>query len=267
MTLHDQFDAALPGARLAKVTPLHGGDLSEVSQAMLTDGCIVVIKRGDLVATEARMLRALADAGAETPEVLGVTDGLLVLSWLPPAPASEDAWYRCGAGLRQVHAARGVGYGWPEDYAFGSVPIPNRVHTIWPEFWAEERILPSLPYLSPEFRTRLTQLIETLSSHLPRTPFPGVLHGDLWTGNIHFTGTTGALIDPACYTGHSEVDLAMLELFGTLTEGFRRGYGPIEPGYETRRPIYQIWPALVHVRLFGSGYYSLLDRLLRQVGH
>ena len=75
------------------------------------------------------------------------------------------------------------------------------------------------------------------------------------------------LIDPACYHGHAEVDLAMLSLFGTPGPMFRETYGPSEPGLEARRPVYQLWPALVHLRLFGSGYQGLVERLLDAVAH
>ena len=47
-----------------------------------------------------------------------------------------------------------------------------------------------------------------------------LLHGDLWTGNILVRdGRLVALIDPACYYGHAEVDLAMLCLFCDAARG------------------------------------------------
>jgi len=75
-----------------------------------------------------------------------------------------------------------------------------------------------------------------------------------------------ALIDPACYFGPGEVDLAMLALFDRPGSEFRAGYGPPEPGEADRRPLYQLWPALVHLRLFGSGDRALVERLLGAVG-
>ena len=75
-----------------------------------------------------------------------------------------------------------------------------------------------------------------------------------------------ALIDPACYYGHSEVDFAMLELFGGPTNDFYAAYGQLEAGRTERLPIYQLWPALVHLRLFGAGYRPMVERLLAAVG-
>jgi fructosamine-3-kinase len=79
-------------------------------------------------------------------------------------------------------------------------------------------------------------------------------------------GKLAAFIDPACYHGDAEVDLAMLCLFDSPDEAFWEAYGPIEPGWAERRPIYQLFPVIVHVRLFGEAYGSLLDRLLSAAG-
>src|SRR5690606_6786281 len=102
---------------------------------------------------------------------------------------------------------------------------------------------------------------------LPRRPAPALLHGDLWSGNVLAEGgcVTG-LIDPACYYGHCEVDLAMLRLFGRPRSVFFEAYGPLEPGHAERLAIYQLWPALVHLRLFGASYRPLVERLLDEAG-
>ena len=42
---------------------------------------------------------------------------------------------------------------------------------------------------------------------------------------------------------------------------------PIAPGFfETRRDIYNLYPLLVHVRLFGGGYVASVDFILRRFG-
>jgi fructosamine-3-kinase len=74
------------------------------------------------------------------------------------------------------------------------------------------------------------------------------------------------MVDPACYHGDAEVDLAMLALFDAPPEPFWEAYGPLEPGAEERLPLYQLYPALVHMRLFGADYGAMVDRLLRAVG-
>jgi fructosamine-3-kinase len=96
---------------------------------------------------------------------------------------------------------------------------------------------------------------------------PALLHGDLWGGNVLVGGDrVSGLIDPACYYGHSEVDIAMLQMFDHPGEAFFSAYGKLEAGHKERLDIYRLWPALVHLRLFGSGYRPLVERLLTELG-
>ncbi|MEJ2124688.1 MAG: fructosamine kinase family protein, partial [Alphaproteobacteria bacterium] len=129
------------------------------------------------------------------------------------------------------------------------------------------RLMPHLPHVPPPLARRLETLARNLSDRLPANPPPALLHGDRWSGNILAAGhRIVGLIDPACYYGHGEVDLAMLALFGPSPgSAFYNAYGALQPGYEERRNIYQLWPALVHLRLFGSGYLSMVERLLTAV--
>lgn len=78
-------------------------------------------------------------------------------------------------------------------------------------------------------------------------------------------GRLAALIDPACYYGHEEVDLAMLTLFDAPPPEFWEAYWALEPGWERRRDVYQLFPALVHLRLFGATYAGMVDRLLQSL--
>ncbi len=258
--------AAATGQEVAQLSPMHGGDLSEVTRADLADGSRLVAKTGPLVEAEARMLLTMGAAGAPVPRVLRAGPGLVLLEWLPETGATPEGWYALGAGLARLHASTGPAYGWQEDYAFGSVEIPNAETGNWPDFWAERRLLPSAPALPAGPRRRLETLAARLGSLLPATPPPALLHGDLWAGNALFAGADAYLIDPACYRGDGEVDLAMLHLFGSPPPAFLDGYGPLAPGWQERRPLYQLWPALVHLRLFGSGYLGLVTRLLDRCG-
>lgn len=43
---------------------------------------------------------------------------------------------------------------------------------------------------------------------------------------------------------------------------------PLEPGFhEARRDLYNLYPALLHARLFGTGYPDGIDRTLRRLGY
>lgn len=253
---------ALTGSKVARVRALHGGDLSEIAHVTLSDGREYACKTGPLVAVEARMLQAI---GATAPAPRFVAGDLLLIDYLPEEPATPSHWRDLGRALRALHDRTGDAFGWPDVYAFGAVEIPNDPAPDWPTFWTERRLRPSLPFLPPDLARRIEALIAALPHRLPEVR-PALLHGDLWTGNVHFSGGRAWLIDPACYFGHGEVDLAMLHLFGSPPAAFRDGYGAAEPGYEERQPIYQLWPALVHYRLFGSGYAGMVDRLLSVAG-
>lgn len=257
---------ALLGARVTRLSRPHGGDLSDVYQAELVDGRRVVAKTGSMVEAEARMLEAMARSGAAVPAVLATSPGLVALEFLPETGSSPEGWRALGVALAKLHGTTGASYGWEEDYAFGPVGIPNSRMSDWPAFWAERRLLPCAAALPGDARTRLERLCLRLSALLPASPPASLLHGDLWSGNALFSGRAAYMIDPACYHGDGEVDLAMLSLFGAPPPTFLEGYGSLRPGAAARRPIYQLWPALVHLRLFGAGYLGLVSRLLDEAG-
>lgn len=262
MTTERRVGAAL-GNKVESFVALHGGDLSSVHRAVLADGRTVVAKTGPMADVEARMLNALRAAGAPAPEVLHAEAGLIVLEHLNETQASSIGWQSLGAQLRDLHTRKaGETYGWPEDYAFGPAQIPNTRAEDWPLFWAERRLLAFGASIPADIRKRVEALCGRLPELLPHAPRPALLHGDLWQGNVLFSGDTAFLIDPACYYGDAEVDLAMLGLFGRPPQAFRQAYGPPAPGEAKRRIIYQLWPALVHLRLFGAGYRGLVSGLL-----
>ncbi|MGG7643621.1 fructosamine kinase family protein [Rhodovulum sp. YNF3179] len=258
----------LLGQTPVRIATLAGGALSDVLGLELADGRAVVAKSGPAPRTEAAMLRALRAAGAPAPAVIAADHRVLVMERLPDGGGiSAAAWGALGAVLAGMHAATGPRYGWPEDYAFGAVAIPNAATPDWPGFWAERRLRPEIAHLPADLAVRIRRLAARLPGLLPATPRPALLHGDLWTGNILVDGDRIAgLVDPACYYGDPEVDLAMLSLFATPAPAFWARYGAPDAGWPRRRAIYQLWPAIVHMRLFGEGYRGLVERSLAQAG-
>lgn len=267
MSALGEAGAALLAGRLVRAEPLSGGDLSRLVRITLADGRQAIVKSGPAPRLEAAMLRTIAAAGVPAPAVLGASDTVLVLAVLPATGGPEAAWADLGKVLARLHGVRGEGYGWGADYAFGPLAIANGRAEDWPDFWAGRRLLVHLPALAPALARRLEALAATLADRLPRRPAPALLHGDLWGGNVLAAGgRVSGLIDPACYWGHGEVDLAMLALFDRPAPPFFAAYGGQEAGVADRLPIYQLWPALVHLRLFGAGYRGLVERLLAAAG-
>jgi len=259
--------ASLLGAPLREATPLHGGDLSQVLRITLADGRTAVVKGGPAPRTEAAMLCAMAASGAPVPHVLAVSDTVLVLQHVAHSGSLAGDWCSLGASLKHLHGVHGNRYGWDTDYFFASVTIENAWSDDWPEFWAARRLLVHVPHIPSALGHRIDTLARDLPNRLPRYPSPSLLHGDLWGGNILVAGhKVSGLIDPACYYGHAEVDIAMLGLFDRPTPAFFASYGALDAGSTTRLAIYRLWPALVHLRLFGNGYRPLVERTLAETG-
>jgi protein-ribulosamine 3-kinase len=235
---------------------------------------------------EARGLEALAGRGGiPVPRVLGWDDGSadtrgwLLLEWIDPGDAHASTGGTLGEGLATLHRPlpSGTEPGWEEDGWIATLPQANPQGIDWPRFWAEARLLPqweaarNAGYFSPDDQDRMEALLAHLPLALAAWEADGLalLHGDLWSGNV-LVGIGGEphLVDPAVYRGHREVDLAMLELFGAPWSGWRERYeaaAPLQPDYDrVRRGIYQLYPLLVHVNLFGGGYVARTRATLEQ---
>ncbi|MFN3726584.1 MAG: fructosamine kinase family protein [Allosphingosinicella sp.] len=254
----------LTGVQPDRIQRLYGGDLSEVLLLQRGDGQAVVAKGGPSAGTEAQMLRELAAAGVPVPAVEAEYGDVLLIEYVEADEAfTPRAWADIGAQVRALHRHLGDSYGWPVDYSFGSVRLDNKPGEDWPSFWGEQRLVETAGLLDRPWRERVERLAGRIDDLLPKRPPASLLHGDLWAGNmLLMDGRLAAFIDPACYYGHCEVDLAMICLFGRPDAAFWDAYGPLEPGWEQRRPIYQLFPALVHLRLFGASYAPLVERLL-----
>ena len=73
------------------------------------------------------------------------------------------------------------------------------------------------------------------------------------------------IFDPAVYYGDREADLAMTELFGGFSARFYQAYQeawPLDPGYKTRKTLYNLYHILNHLNLFGGGYGAQVERML-----
>jgi fructosamine-3-kinase len=260
--------AALTGLAEDRLERLAGGDLSQVLLLRRPDGRLSVAKGGAAVGTEAAMLRSIAGTGVPVPAIEGEHDNVLLLEHIAhDGIFSPAAWGDIGRAIRRLHDRRGDSYGWPVDYRIGTVELDNRQRTDWPGFWIEQRLIATAGVLDRPWRDRIERISGRIADLLPPSPPAAHLHGDLWGGNILVAeGRLAALIDPACYFGDAEVDLAMLTLFDAPPEAFWDGYGQLEAGWRQRRGAYQLFPALIHLRLFGGAYSNMVDRLLEGLG-
>ncbi|TIX49688.1 fructosamine kinase family protein [Alteraurantiacibacter aquimixticola] len=259
--------AAITGSAVTGSKRLSGGSLGGATRLDLADGRVIVAKQGGDVPVESAMLAALAEAGAPVPEVLHCADDLLLMAFVESeGGAGDGGWQDLARVLAKLHAPREEPYGWDADYHFAEVAIANARSDNWSTFWGEHRIACHAKYLGPVTAARLEALAGRMGDILPATPPASLLHGDLWGGNILFAkGRVAALIDPACYIGHREVDIAMLTLFDHPPEEFFEGC-ELEEGWRERLPAYRLWPLLVHLRLFGESYRAPVERALDALG-
>ena len=181
--------------------------------------------------------------------------------------------FEFGRQLANLHQTGADHFGLDTDNYIGSLPQSNRRHDNWIDFFTEERINPQIKMAidSGKLATNITQNWNRISTKLidifPATT-PSLLHGDLWGGNYLFNSDGQAvLIDPAVYYGHPEMDLAFTKMFGGFSGEFYSGYeskSPLEPGFSERVPIYNLYPLLVHVNLFGGHYISQFKSILNK---
>ena len=217
-------------------------------------------------AAEANGLRWLAEAGAvPVPEVLAVGPEALVISMIPPGPATPEAAFPFGTDLARLHAAGADGFGAPWPGFIASLPLDNTPDAAdWPQWYAHRRLLPFLTRavdagaLRPEDARLVEEVIDRIGSLAGPAEPPSRIHGDCWAGNVLWSGGRGWLIDPAAHGGHRETDLAMLALFGAPgLDRILAGYNdtvPLAAGWRSRIPLHQLHPLLVHACLFGASY-------------
>jgi len=216
-------------------------------------------------AAEANGLRWLAVANAvPVPAVLGAGHDMLVIELLPDGSATPRAAEEFGASLAQLHAKGAPQFGAPWPGYIASLPLDNTPGTEWGAWYAEQRLVPYLKKAHDDgaLADADLSLVETVVNRIgelagPPEP-PSRIHGDLWAGNVLWSGGRGWLIDPAAHGGHRETDLAMLALFGApYLERIMHGYErtrKLADGWRQRVPLHQLHPLLVHACLFGGSY-------------
>jgi fructosamine-3-kinase len=199
----------------------------------------------------------------------------LVLEHLALRPGDDRSMRRLGRDLARMHRVRGAQHGWHRDNTIGATPQVNSGSSDWIAFWGRQRLAFQLELAASRGRgdpllAAGSQLLAALPSFFRGySPPPSLLHGDLWSGNAGQAADGEPVIfDPAVYYGDRESDLAMTELFGGFPRAFYEAYGseyPLDPGYATRKHLYNLYHVLNHFNLFGGGYGAQAQRMINQL--
>lgn len=270
-------DAA--GSAVENLHPMGGGCVADVRRGTLTDGRDIVVKwGGTTLALEGRMLLRLATAGMPMPEVIHAEDDLLIMSWVEHGgPIDRDAEEHAADLIAHLHNQTADMFGYDEDTVIGGLHQPNPKTASWRDFFRDQRLL----YMGNEalragnLSSKTYQRIETLAGKLDTwiedDIKPSLIHGDLWGGNVlALPGRIAGFVDPAIYYADAEIELAFSTLFNTFGERFftrYEEYRPLRPGFfKARCELYNLYPLLVHVRLFGGSYVNTVEGTLSRFG-
>jgi fructosamine-3-kinase len=262
---------------IIKTETLGGGCIHNSITILTTSGKRFFLKQNqstpsDMFQKEAQGLNALQISdGPILPKVFLVGKYFLLLEDLQPAPHCEDFWHVYGRQVAVVHLKVNQQFGFQNDNYIGSNPQQNTWNENGFDFFRDCRIIPQMKMaeqrslLSPADIDKIEKLLSKLPELIPDQP-SSLLHGDLWSGNL-ITDSRGkpAWIDPAVYFGWGEADLAMTDLFGSYPEEFYLSYQeirPLEKGFRSRFPLYNLYHLLNHLNLFGSSYLSQVRGIL-----
>jgi protein-ribulosamine 3-kinase len=268
---------------ILNVMPVGGGSINQV-YCLQTDSVKYLIKINDRHAfpgmfnAEAKGLETIKKTQTiGAPEVVLQGDfeneSFLILEWIDNKRPTAKGSASLGEQLARMHQHTMNQFGAVTDNYMGSLTQTNRSHQSWSEFFVEERLKPMVQIaihnklISSSYVDKFNRLYERLPG-LFEEEKPSLIHGDLWSGNYLISvDNKPYLIDPAIAYGHREFDIAMTILFGGFSNEFYEAYQyhfPLQKGWEQRTDLWNLYPLLVHLNLFGVNYLGQVSDCLQQ---
>jgi protein-ribulosamine 3-kinase len=272
--------------RVQSSSQVGGGSINQTNILHLTNGERVFLKHNshpspEFFVAEAKGLKLLsrADKGPRIPKLLALQDSpvptFLILEYIEKSSPALNFPVRFAQSLAELHRNTHHSFGLDHDNYIGSTPQKNTRNNNGIHFFRDYRLqhqqelarksgkLPSV------IDKNISKLCDRIEDYLDITgEQPALLHGDLWSGN-YFPDEDHipCIFDPAVYYGLREADLAMTELFGRLPQQFYDAYHeafPLNPGYDERKDLYNLYHLLNHLNLFGSSYLESVEQLIRK---
>ena len=276
----------LYGAKIESSFSVQGGSINQAQVLILSNGIQVFMKQNsnpptDFFLAEAKGLRLLNQAkkGPRIPKPIAIQSGprptFLLMEYIKSFSEDKNFAERFAQSLSELHRVSQESFGLDHNNFIGSTPQQNQMEKDGLVFFRDHRIdfqrkLARENGLLPiSTDKKIDSLCDNLASFLNVTgESPALVHGDLWSGN-YFSDSKGkpCMFDPAAYYGLRETDLAMTELFGRLPQRFYDAYQesfPMNPGYQERKDLYNLYHLLNHLNLFGSSYLSSVQQVINR---
>lgn len=278
--IQNELNAKLSKSLTFNWYPISGGSINTTYKITANNysffikvNTITVFKNG--FNEEVLGLQFLKANGAITPKVIleGKFDSYiyLILSYIDSAVHKPQFWESFALQLANLHQHKGKQFGLEYDNFMGQLAQKNTYCTNFSTFFTENRLQPQVQLAVEKglLQTKDIQSFERLYKQLPSifpVEEPSAIHGDLWSGNFIATVNNKVVfIDPAVYYGHREVDVSMSLLFGGFSELFYQIYKevcPLEKGFSKRKDIYNLYPLLIHLNLFGKSYLKSIQTIV-----
>lgn len=267
--------------KIDKAVPLSGGSINNAYRLETGSGYFFMkYNRASaypgMFEQEASGLALLHAAGEiRIPQVIAhgndETNTFIILEYLDSSGKTNNFWEDFGRKLAALHRHSSDTFGLNHDNYIGSLKQYNGPSERWTDFFREQRLLVQMEMaakrglLPSNVKQAFERLFIRLDDLFPDEP-PSLIHGDLWSGNYMVDEKGMAcIIDPAVYFGFREMDIGMSRLFGVFGSEFYEAYDeawPMEPGWQERIEICNLYPLMVHVNLFGSGYLGSVESIL-----
>ncbi|MEO8147557.1 MAG: fructosamine kinase family protein [Bacteroidia bacterium] len=232
----------------------------------------------EMFTAEARGLELLAETNTfNIPNVIKVGDfenvSFILMEFIEAGKCVKNFFADFGSKLATLHQHTNIYFGLNHDNYIGSLKQSNIQQKNGVMFFIHERLQVQIA-LAEQNRMIDSSTIEQfeklygkLETILPKEK-SSLLHGDLWSGNFMTSpGGKACLVDPAVYYGNREADIAMSKLFGGFDNDFYESYNatfPLIKGWEQRIDVWNLYPLLVHVNLFGGGYVAQVKSILKR---
>ena len=265
------------GIELTGSNPLTGGDINQVF-LLETDNKKFVLKLNNanrfpgMFDAEKMGLEELRKPGVidvPLPLKTGVTDSQshLLLEYKSSGNKAPDFWEVFGRQMAELHRQTSEKFGLEKDNYIGSLPQYNEARDTAADFYIEMRLEPQIKMaMDKGFDLKVSDEFYKNCAEIIPAEEPSLVHGDLWNGN-YLVNAEGypCLIDPAVAFAPREMDLGMMKLFGGFHDKLFSSYKevfPLQPGWEERIPLWQLYYLLVHLNIFGASYKSQVTSII-----